>query len=329
MSCAPITVPQCRVSTDLVPPHERIGFWEAYNASELIGLRCTSYAGEGLEATERNFDLGSLRVADVAGNEHVIERTPALLRRHPKNSVFVAMVVEGEVFFYQKGRCITAQPGDVLVYRTSDPYLCGFSRRTRQFLVDLPTALLQDEDRSILPTGPTKIDFGQGGRSLRAELDRTLHNFIERPLACDAVKAAERVSALCRALLALPCEARRARASSEVARLCAETYITEHLAEAGLDTAAVARHVCLSPRHLNRLFASKGCTVTGWIWQCRLEMAQRILADPARQRLTVGDVAFQCGFASPAHFASAFKARFGQPPSQHRRAMVDSLALHI
>lgn len=320
MSCMPVTVPQCKVSTDLVPPHERVGFWEAHNASELIGLRCTSYAGEGLEAAERNFDLGSLRVADVSGNEHVIERTPALLRRHPKNSVFVAMVVEGEVFFYQKGRCITAQAGDVLAYRTSDPYLCGFSRRTRQFLVDLPTPRLQNEDASILTTGPIKIGFGQqGGRSLRAELGRTLHNFIERPLARDATKAAERVGVLCRALMAPPGEVSRRAGSSEVARLCAEAYIADHLADAWLDAQAVARHVCLSPRHLNRLFASKGCTVTGWIWQCRLEMAQQMLADPAWQRLTVGDVALQCGFASPAHFASAFKSRFGQPPSRHRR----------
>ncbi|MGN8005954.1 AraC family transcriptional regulator [Acidovorax sp. 22279] len=320
MSSMPITVPQCKVSTDLVPPHERVGFWEAHNASELIGLRCTSYAGEGLEATERNFDLGSLRVADVAGNEHVIERTPALLRRHPKNSVFIAMVVEGEAFFYQKGRCITAQAGDVLAYRTSDPYLCGFSRRARQFLVDLPAPLLLDEDASILPTGPTKFDFArQGGQSFRAELDRTLRNFIDRPLARDAAKAAERISVLCRALLTQSSGVGWSGASSEVARLCAETYIAEHLADAGLDAAAVARHVCLSPRHLNRLFAGKGCTVTGWIWQCRLETAQQMLADPARRRLTVGDVAFQCGFASPAHFSSAFKAKFGQPPSQHRR----------
>lgn len=320
MSCTPITVPQCKASTDLVPPHERVGFWEAYNASELVGLRCTSYAGEGLEATERNFDLGPLRVADVAGNEHVIERTPALLRRHPKNSVFVAMVVEGEAFFYQKGRCITVQAGDALAYRTSDPYLCGFSLRARQFLVDLPIPLLLDEGTPILPTGPAKIGFGQqGGRSLAAELGRTLHNFIERPLACDAAKAAERVSVLCRALLTLPGGASRGGASSEVARLRAEAFIAEHLADAGLDAAAVARHVCLSPRHLNRLFASKGCTVTGWIWQCRLEMARQMLADPARLRLTVGDIAFQCGFASPAHFSSAFKARFGQPPSQRRR----------
>ncbi len=319
MSCTPTTVPHCEVSTDLVPPHERVAFWEAHNASELIGLRCTSYAGEGLDACERNFDLGSLRLADVAGNEHVIERTPSLLRRHPKNSVFVAMLVEGEAFFYQHGRCLTARAGDMLAYRTSEPYLCGFSRRARQFLVDLPAALLLEQEESILPSGPIKIACGpHGGRSLRAELGRTLQAFVARPLASDATWAAERVSALCRALLTLPHDLSRTDASFAVRRLRAEAFVAEHLADPELDAAAVARHLCLSPRQLNRLFGRNGCTVTEWIWRQRLTLAHRMLADPQRRGEGVADIAFQCGFASPAHFANVFKARYGMTPSQHR-----------
>jgi len=313
------TVPQSEASTHRVPFRQRLAFWDAHNSSELIGLRSTSYATHGLDARERNFDLGTLRLAEVAGNEHVIERTPALLRRFPKDSVFVAVVEEGEIFFYQRGRCLTAKAGDILIYPTSEPYLCGFARPARQFLVDLPATSLLEEDRWPCPDGPIKIDGSlQGGRALGAELDRALRSFAASPLASDAPRIADRVHILCHALLTLQHDLNRKGASSAIRRLRVEAFIAEHLGDEDLDVAAVARHVCLSPRHLNRLFARDNCTVTQWIWRQRLALAHRLLVDPAQRQQTIAEVAHRCGFASAAHFTSAFKARYDLTPSQHR-----------
>lgn len=313
------TVPQSEASTDRVPLSQRLAFWDAHNSSELIGLRSSSYATHGLHARERNFDLGTLRLAEVAGNEHVIERTPALLRRFPKDSVFVAVVQEGEIFFYQHGRCLTAMAGDILIYPTSVPYLCGFARPARQFLVDLPVLSLVEEGPRPFPNGPIKIDGSlQSARTLGAELERTLRNFVASPLASDAPRIADRVHILCQALFTLQHDLNRTGASSAIRRLHAESFIAEHLGDEDLDVAAVARHVCLSPRHLNRLFARDDCTVTQRIWQQRLALAHRLLADPAQRQLTIAEVAHRCGFGSAAHFTSAFKAHYDLTPSQHR-----------
>jgi AraC-like DNA-binding protein len=313
------TVPHREAATDTVPPPDRVDYWEAHNASELIGLRCTSYAADGLRAHERNFDLGTLRLADVSGNEHVIQRTPDMVRRYPKDSVFAAVVLEGQAFFYQQGRCLTAGTGDVLLYSTSQPYLCGFSGSARQFLIDLPASSLIEGEPWLQPEGPMKFESAHTeGRSLGAELGNTLRGFVARPLADDAQRLSERVRSLCRALLTFRHDLKRTGALPEVRRLRAEGFILEHLDDPGLDAATVARHVCISPRHLNRLFAQAGCTVTQWIWQARLQRAHRFLADPLLRRESVGDVAARCGFASPAHFAGAFKARYGMTPSQFR-----------
>ena len=313
------TVPHREVATDAVPPSDRVAYWEAHNASELIGLKCTSYAAAGLHAHERNFDLGTLRLADVAGNEHVIQRTPDMVRRYPKDSVFAAVVVEGQVFFYQQGRCLTASAGDVLLYSTAKPYLCGFSGPARQFLVDLPVPALMQDEPWLQPKGPVKFEGTHAeGRSIGAELCCTLRGFAARPLVDDAPRVIERVRSLCRALLTFRHDLKRTGASPDVRRLRAEGFIAEHLGEPELDAAAVARHVCISPRHLNRLFAQDGCTVTQWIWQARLQRSHRMLTDPVLRGETVGEVAARCGFVSPAHFAGAFKARYGLTPSQCR-----------
>ncbi len=316
-----ITVPQREASTDFVPPHERLAFWDEYNSCELIGLRCSSYAAQGLEAHQRNFDLGSLKLADIAGNAHVIERTPDLLRRYPRNSVFVAVVEQGEIFLYQSGRCLEARMGDVLIYPTWVPYLCGFARQARQFIVDVPQSLLLFGERWPRPDGPIKIDGSvQDGRALGGELAKTLKAFVACPLVSEVERITDRMHSLCHALLTLPHDLDRIGASPYVRRLRAEAFIAERLGDEALDADMVARNVGLSPRHLNRLFAQDGWTVTRWIWEQRLALGYRLLADPARRRLAIGDIAQRCGFASAAHFTSAFKLRYGMTPSDRRTA---------
>lgn len=315
----PSTVPHREAATDTVPPHDRVDYWEAHNASELIGLRCTSYAAAGLHAHQRNFDLGTLRLADVAGNEHVIQRTPDMVRRYPKDSVFAAVVLEGETFFYQQGQCLTAGAGDVVLYPTCKPYLCGFSGPARQYLVDLPASSLLQDEPWLRPERPLKFEGAHAeGNAIGSELGSTLRAFAARPLVDDAVRVVERVRSLCRALLTIRDDLKRTGASPDVRRLRAQGFILEHLGEPDLDAAAVAEHVCISTRHLNRLFAQDGCTVTEWIWQARLQRAHGLLLNPVLRGESVGGVAARCGFVSPAHFAGAFKARYGLTPSQHR-----------
>jgi AraC-like DNA-binding protein len=316
---SPHIVPHREASTDAVPPHERLAFWDEYNSSELIGLRCSSYAAHGLDARQRNFDLGTLKLADIAGNAHVIERTPDLLRRYPRHSIFVAVVEEGDIFLYQKGRCIEARRGDILIYPTWEPYLCGYARQARQFIVDLPYAY--GDGRPINADGPIKIDGSfQGARALGSELGRMLKGFVGRPLISEAERIADRMHALCHALLTLPHDLDRTGASPYVRRLRAEAFIAERLGDSRLDAAMVARHVGLSQRHLNRLFAEDDWTVTRWIWEQRLALARRLLSDPRHRRQAIADIAQRCGFASAAHFTSAFRSRYGLTPSEQRAA---------
>ena len=311
-------VPVIEASTDAVPPAQRVDYWEAHNASELIGLRCSSYAPSGLRARERNFDLGSLRLADIAANEHVVERTLPIMRRHPKDSIFACMLLQGEAFFYQAGRCVPVHEGDLIVYGTTMPYLYGFTREMRQILVDIdaPQLLRGGIQR---PTTPIHVDSGlRAGRLLLGALRSSLVEFVERPLAGDAEQVASRVRMLLETLLAPPGAPARRDESAALRLMRAEAFIAEHLADPDLDAERVARHVAISLRHLNRVFEKHDCTVTHWIWRQRLDRAHHRLADPAQGTIGVGDIALQCGFATQAHFARQFRSVYGMTPSLHR-----------
>ncbi|HEV7211451.1 MAG TPA: hypothetical protein VGN47_07020 [Blastococcus sp.] len=117
------------VSTEGVAAADRLAFWEHHNAQALVGLTCSTYEDEGLRARQVNLELDGVRPADIAGNAHVIERAPALVRAQPKDATFLTMLLEGDAFFYSAGGSVTLRAGDLLVYETDRPYLCRVRQR--------------------------------------------------------------------------------------------------------------------------------------------------------------------------------------------------------
>lgn len=313
-------VPIKEGATEFAPSHERLRYWEAYTASELVGLRCTSYADAGLNARQRNFDLGALRIADIVGNEHVVERSMPIVRRHPKDSLFVCLLLEGEAFFFQSGRCTMVQRGDLIVYNTVKPYLYGFTRPMRQLMIDIKADDLYETADCEAPASLVKIDGSlRAGKLLTEPLREHLLDFMGNPLSDVAPALIDEVRARLRVLLRpRSADMPRSEEINAIRLLRAERYIADHLADPQLDAEAVARHLAMSVRNLNRVFESHECSITQWIWHERLEMAHRQLDDPAHARRSVSDIALGCGFSTQSHFAREFKQRYGLTPSQHR-----------
>lgn len=87
--------------------------------------------------------------------------------------------------------------------------------------------------------------------------------------------------------------------------------------EEPLDIPALARIGGVSPRQMERLFTQHiGMAPKRFYQQMRLERAERLLN---YSHMSVTDVAVACGFPSLEHFTRSYKARFGAPPSRHRR----------
>lgn len=92
--------------------------------------------------------------------------------------------------------------------------------------------------------------------------------------------------------------------------------VIEARLDQSLDRADLARGVGLSLRQLERLFvAHRGQGIAATIWAIRLDAAAHLLRSTDR---SVTEIAFECGFASAAHFSRRFRARLGMAPSQMR-----------
>ena len=83
-----------------------------------------------------------------------------------------------------------------------------------------------------------------------------------------------------------------------------------------LDRAAVARHVGLSTRQLDRLFARHlGKSFAAHYRSLRLESARELLR---HSTLTISEIAIACGFANASHFSRSYKDEFGLTPGGQR-----------
>jgi AraC-like DNA-binding protein len=74
--------------------------------------------------------------------------------------------------------------------------------------------------------------------------------------------------------------------------------------------------MALSPRTLQRRLKSEGTTFRREMHVERIGRAQRLLYETAA---TVAEIAFEVGYASPAHLSVEFRKLVGERPSQWRQ----------
>ncbi|VVP91218.1 hypothetical protein PS925_01407 [Pseudomonas fluorescens] len=307
-----------RASTDCVPLDQRTAFWEQYNASTLVGLKCSSYSDTGFAASEDNLSLESMRVAHIVGNEHVIERDGSMIRAVPKASVFVSLVTGSSSFFYQNGNCHLVEPGELMVYRTDKPYLFGFSGPMRKFIFDIPQEVFASHCLSRFESS-LKISSHTGiQRLLLRTLGERTRGFFEQPLSQDAGNYQDDALELLGNIIAGQVGQRRINALSASYLLAAKQCIMEQLADPTLSCERIAAQTGVSTRHLARLFALEDNQPHRFIMEKRLQRAFRLLSSEEGRGLDISEIAYSQGFTSQAHFARAFKTRFGQTPTDVR-----------
>ncbi|GBC99111.1 Arabinose operon regulatory protein [bacterium HR17] len=99
-------------------------------------------------------------------------------------------------------------------------------------------------------------------------------------------------------------------------------FVEDHLSDK-VSVAEMAQLVMCSQRHLRRLFHQMvGMTPKRWLLERRLQRAATLLT---QTDLPVKTVAAECGFDDLPHFNRTFRQRFGQSPTQYRRAALKAL----
>jgi AraC-like DNA-binding protein len=94
--------------------------------------------------------------------------------------------------------------------------------------------------------------------------------------------------------------------------------IETDFADPELTPEGMAAELGISKRYLQQLLAGSGTSFVQELTATRLDRASDMLSDPRAGGLSVGEIAFRCGFLDPGYFARAFRRRFGRTPSEWR-----------
>lgn len=95
-------------------------------------------------------------------------------------------------------------------------------------------------------------------------------------------------------------------------------YIQRNLHRNDLSVADIARGTSISRAQLYRLFASQDMSVHGTLREKRLAKSLSYLRQAESDRLSIGAIAYACGFSDQAVFSKLFRQRFNMTPREAR-----------
>jgi AraC family transcriptional regulator, positive regulator of tynA and feaB len=295
--------------------------WERLLDNTFAPGRVTGFSG-GL--IERKFHTPRLLVAQISLAPQMIEHGLSHLQSLPaesRASVIAHVVIEGSGFIEQGGKNISFGQGDVSFRSFDAPSRVVFATPAKIFAIKLSACamgLTTGGRRGSLLASPKVV-----GRS------RLLVDVAQRLLCGISDGAASDIERLC-ALSAVSWLVAGAYHGDAPARADSPTsnalrwqmvmaYVEGHLFESEtLSPTSCAENIGISTRYLHKLFAQQGLKFSRFVLERRLEAAHALLRDAAYRSHSIASIAYQCGFASAAHFSRSFRGRFAMSPKQCR-----------
>lgn len=310
---------QRALTTDDVPEGKRLRYWREMTSQAFLDLRPERTSSEAFFGSIQPSRLGWLRLAHVRSCAQHVHRGTQEIVNSPRPIYFVNFQLEGESTCRQGREETRMTPGDFALVDATRPFELAFNHAFCHVVFELPHHVLRPRLADAEGAAGVVVRGADGLGSLVSGYLRAAATLAE-PRAGDALSDTV-VDLLALAFGASADAAARARPSADDARIRAmRAYVERNLADPTLAPARLAAHFRVSTRYVHKLFERHGESVMQGIVRRRLERCRDDLADPAKRKRSIADVALGWGFADLSHFGRVFRARFGVTPREWRAA---------
>jgi AraC-like DNA-binding protein len=257
--------------------------------------------------------VGGLTLSAVRAGRHLSSRSRESAMKCGDGMTYVSVPRVGQLRGRQVSTEVTQRHGSLSMLLGSEPVDLAADSEFRQLVIGAPTELIVP--RLAAPQGVAVATGGLCG--LAATTARYLFASSARFSRADGARASFHLtSLLVSAFGSMP-----GATPPQVILQAAMDEAERRLADRTLSAAVLADRVHVSRRTLEKLFAERGTTVSRWLLERRLELSRLELMAGEPAGRSVDAIAQRCGFADRTHFSRVFRARFGVPPSQLRRAV--------
>lgn len=219
------------------------------------------------------------------------------------------------------GESFVVPPGDALLISQARRYSYELPRSASGWTLQFKHA----DIKALVPEieeAPLKAIHGRtpGMLLMRSYLEAAAAERFSDPMALETVGL--HLLQLGAIAISRPFQASKQDVSRGLNAARIEVIIAElqaHLTSPQLDLDWVARRQRLSPRQIQRLFASRGTSFSDELRRLRLARAAQMLANPAFSKHSILTIALDVGFSDAPTFNRAFKRHFGLTPGDLRR----------
>jgi AraC-like DNA-binding protein len=267
--------------------------------------------------------FGNLDFSRITSSSEFTERTSRHVRKDGRDHFVLVNVRNGVVQLKQRGRDREIPTGAFALFDLNSPWTWEHAQATEIINITVPAFMLRSRLRTVDQLVCIPSDGKTGLWGITSDLMRSL----SEQLGSVPSPAAYSYSSQLVELIALALEAGdtdtlesdNAPVRTALRRRCIG-FMRANFADQELDPEKISSSMGISVRYLHRIFQDESDTVCASLRDLRLQAAHSALANPANGRLPISEIALRSGFKSPAHFAAAFKSKYGISATEWRRS---------
>jgi AraC-like DNA-binding protein len=310
-----------------------------------------SFSTRGLPPRERDAALRNLQQRGVMTVESLADHMPqARIRKrflsgadilsgrlsglrqfgtqHGGDNLFLAVNLEGESTACQRRNEVTLHSGDALLFSAANggctinrPRPVHFAAMRIPYRALAPLVANLDEGAMRL------IPRETGSLRLLASYLRAIDmgHALDSPDLCSAVVS--HIHDLVALSLGAARDYRRVAEEQSVGAARLQTIKADIVANLGdyeLNVNGLAARHGVTPRYVQKLFASEGATFSEFVLSRRLTAAHRLLSDPRLACRSISSIAFDLGFSDLSYFNRTFRRRHEATPTEVRAEAIHS-----
>jgi AraC-like DNA-binding protein len=266
--------------------------------------------------------FGNLDFSRITSSSEFTERTSRHVRKDGRDHFVLVNVRDGAVQLKQRARDCEIPTGAFALFDLNSPWTWEHTHPTEIINITIPGFMLRSRLRMVdqLVCVPTEGKAGLWG--ITSDLMRSLSEqlaSVTSPAACSySSHLVELIALAFEAGETDALESQHAPVRIALRRRCL-SFMRANLADPSLDPEKISAAMGISVRYLHRIFQDESETVCVSLRDLRLEAARRALENSANGQLPVSEIALRAGFKSPAHFAAAFKSKYGLSATEWRR----------
>jgi AraC-like DNA-binding protein len=299
---------------------EAVRQWQDWAASTIAPIDVCVFDESDFAARWSSHGVGQLRLLRLeAPAQRVVHNGSGSGKASP--SIQLVYARHGALGTRMGGKRFTVRPGEFVLLDNTRFYQMEMATAHEAVDLMMPLGWLDRylPDPGALLGRPVSAREGWGaplGSLLEALVEGLAADGIDRtPLPRPMI--AEQVGTLLTLATGFHEPATESRHRGQLARQILRR-IEADFADPELSPERLAAEVGISRRYLQQLLAGSGTSFVQELTATRLDRASDMLTDPRAGGLSVGEIAFLCGFLDPGYFARAFRKRFGVTPSGWR-----------